>query len=57
MPETINNMSVRAIATLAFQAFVKSGAGELAKNFTAEAIANLNFRSIEPKESHQSTTY
>jgi uncharacterized protein with von Willebrand factor type A (vWA) domain len=30
-----------AIATLAFQEFVKSGAGELAKKFTAESIAKM----------------
>jgi hypothetical protein len=29
------------IATLAFQEFIKSGAGELAKKFTAEAIAKI----------------
>jgi hypothetical protein len=29
------------IATLAFQEFIKSGAGELAKKFTAEAIAKM----------------
>jgi uncharacterized protein with von Willebrand factor type A (vWA) domain len=30
-----------ANATLAFQEFIKSGAGELAKKFTAEAIAKM----------------
>jgi hypothetical protein len=34
-------MTASAIATLAFQEFVKSGAGELAKKFTAEAIAKM----------------
>ncbi|MBD2124743.1 hypothetical protein [Trichocoleus sp. FACHB-262] len=31
-----------AIATLAFQEFIKSGAGELAKKFSAEAIAKMS---------------
>jgi hypothetical protein len=41
MPEPITTMTASAIATLAFQEFVKSGAGELAKKFTAEAIAKM----------------
>ncbi len=35
-------MTASAIATLAFQEFVKSGAGELAKKFTAEAITKMS---------------
>jgi Effector-associated domain 1/TIR domain len=34
-------MTAGVIATLAFQEFVKSGAGELAKRFTGEAIAKM----------------
>jgi hypothetical protein len=34
-------MTASAIATLAFQEFIKSGAGELAKKFTGEAIAKM----------------
>jgi hypothetical protein len=41
MPEPITTMTASAIATLAFQEFVKSGAGELAKKFSAEAIAKM----------------
>jgi hypothetical protein len=40
MPDPVT-MTASAIATLAFQEFVKSGAGELAKKFTAEAIAKM----------------
>jgi hypothetical protein len=40
MPDPVT-MTASAIATLAFQEFVKSGAGELAKKFTAEAIPNM----------------
>lgn len=40
MPDPVT-MTASAIATLAFQEFVKSGAGELAKKFTAEAILNM----------------
>lgn len=39
MPEPITTVTASAIATLAFQEFIKSGAGELAKKFTGEAIA------------------
>lgn len=35
-------LTASAIATLAFQEFIKSGAGELAKKFTTEAIAKMN---------------
>jgi uncharacterized protein with von Willebrand factor type A (vWA) domain len=41
MPEPITTLTASAIATLAFQEFIKSGAGELAKKFTAEAIAKM----------------
>jgi hypothetical protein len=41
MPDPITTMTASAIASLAFQEFVKSGAGELAKKFTAEAIAKM----------------
>jgi hypothetical protein len=41
MPEPITTMTASAIASLAFQEFVKSGAGELAKKFTAEAIVKM----------------
>jgi uncharacterized protein with von Willebrand factor type A (vWA) domain len=41
MAEPITTITASAIATLAFQEFVKSGAGELAKKFTAEAIAKI----------------
>jgi hypothetical protein len=34
-------MTAGAIAALAFQEFVKSGAGDLAKRFTGEAIAKM----------------
>jgi hypothetical protein len=34
-------LTASAIAALAFQEFVKSGAGELAKKFTTEAIAKM----------------
>jgi hypothetical protein len=34
-------LTASAIATLAFQEFIKSGAGELAKKFTGEAIAKM----------------
>lgn len=40
MPEPVT-MTASAIATLAFQEFVKSGAGELAKKFTGEAINKM----------------
>jgi hypothetical protein len=34
-------ITASAIASLAFQEFIKSGAGELAKKFTGEAIAKM----------------
>jgi hypothetical protein len=41
MADPITTLTASAIATLAFQEFVKSGAGELAKKFTGEAIAKM----------------
>ena len=41
MPEPITTMTASAIASLAFQEFVKSGAGELAKKFTTGAIVKM----------------
>jgi hypothetical protein len=41
MTEPIATLTASAIATLAFQEFIKSGAGELAKKFTGEAIAKM----------------
>ena len=35
-------LTASAIASLAFQEFIKSGAGELAKKFTTEAIAKMD---------------
>jgi hypothetical protein len=34
-------LTASAIAALAFQEFIKSGAGELAKKFTGEAMAKM----------------
>jgi len=43
MPDpVITTLTASAIASLAFQEFIKSGAGELAKKFTAEAIAKMD---------------
>lgn len=41
MPDPVS-LTAGAIASLAFQEFIKSGAVELAKKFTAEAIAKMN---------------
>lgn len=41
MTDPITALTASAIATLAFQEFIKSGAGELAKKFTGEAIAKM----------------
>jgi hypothetical protein len=42
MPDPVTTtLTASAIATLAFQEFIKSGAGELAKKFTTEAIARM----------------
>jgi hypothetical protein len=42
MTDPVTALTASAIASLAFQEFIKSGAGELAKKFTAEAIARMN---------------
>jgi hypothetical protein len=42
MTDPVTAITASTIATLAFQEFVKSGAGELAKKFTTEAIAKMN---------------
>ena len=42
MTEPITTLTASAIATLAFQEFMKSSAGELAKKFTTEAIAKID---------------
>jgi hypothetical protein len=41
MTDPITTLTASAIATLAFQEFIKSGAGELAKKFTGEVIAKM----------------
>jgi hypothetical protein len=41
MADPVTAMTASAIASLAFQEFVKSGAGDLAKRFTGEAIAKM----------------
>lgn len=41
MADPVITLTASAIATLAFQEFIKSGAGELAKKFTGEAIAKM----------------
>jgi hypothetical protein len=40
--EPLSSLTASAIASLAFQEFIKSGADELAKKFIAEAIARMN---------------
>jgi hypothetical protein len=40
--EPISTLTASAIASLAFQEFIKSGAGELAKRFAPEAITRMN---------------
>jgi hypothetical protein len=41
MTEPITTLTASAIATLAFQEFIKSGTGELAKKFTGGAISKM----------------
>jgi hypothetical protein len=41
MPDPITTLTASTIASLAFQNFIKRGAGELAKKFTGEAIAKM----------------
>ncbi|WP_016950697.1 hypothetical protein [Anabaena sp. PCC 7108] len=42
MTDPITAITASAIANLAFQEFIKSGSGELAKKFTTDAIAKMN---------------
>jgi Skp family chaperone for outer membrane proteins len=42
MADPITIFTASAIANLAFQEFIKSGAGEVAKKFSAGAIAKIN---------------
>ncbi|MEO0406792.1 MAG: hypothetical protein AAF289_05520 [Cyanobacteria bacterium P01_A01_bin.135] len=42
MADPATTLAAGAIASLAFQKFVEAGAGELAKRFTAEAIAKMD---------------
>ena len=42
MTDPVTIFTASAIADLAFREFIKSGAGEVAKKFTAEAIAKMN---------------
>ncbi|NJN88377.1 MAG: hypothetical protein HC881_21435 [Leptolyngbyaceae cyanobacterium SL_7_1] len=41
MPDPVS-LTAGTIATLAFQKFLESGAGEVGKKFTAEAIAKMD---------------
>jgi hypothetical protein len=41
MTDPVTALTASAIASLAFQEFVKSGAGDLAKRFTGEAITKM----------------
>jgi hypothetical protein len=41
MADPVTALTASVIASLAFQEFIKSGAGELAKKFTGEAIAKM----------------
>ncbi|MHC5823232.1 MAG: hypothetical protein ACYT04_47210 [Nostoc sp.] len=42
MADPLTTLTASAITALAFQEFVKSGAGELAKKFTTSAIAKIS---------------
>ncbi len=42
MADPLTTMTASAIANLAFQKFLETGAGELAKKFTTEAIAKMD---------------
>jgi hypothetical protein len=42
MTDPVAIFTASAIADLAFREFIKSGAGEVAKKFSAEAIAKMN---------------
>jgi hypothetical protein len=42
MADPVTTLTASAIATLALQKFIESGAGELAKKFSTEAIAKMD---------------
>jgi alcohol dehydrogenase class IV len=42
MADPVTTLTASAIATLAFQKFIESGVGELAKKFSTEAIAKMD---------------
>lgn len=42
MADPLTTLTASAIATLAFQKFIESGAGELAKKFSTEALAKMD---------------
>lgn len=42
MTDPVTTLTASAIATLAFQKFIESGAGELAKKFSTDAIAKMD---------------
>lgn len=42
MVDPVTTLTASAIATLAFQKFLETGAGELAKKFSTEAIAKMD---------------
>jgi hypothetical protein len=42
MVDPVTTLTASAIANLAFQKFIESGAGELAKKFSTEAIAKMD---------------
>ena len=42
MAEPVTTITASVIATLAFQKFIESGAGELAKKFTGAAIVKMD---------------
>jgi hypothetical protein len=42
MADPVTTLTASAIATLAFQKFIESGAGELAKRFSTEAISKMD---------------
>ncbi|MBE9136141.1 hypothetical protein IQ254_02815 [Nodosilinea sp. LEGE 07088] len=42
MADPVTTITASAIASLGFQKFLESGAGELAKKFTTEAIAKMD---------------
>jgi hypothetical protein len=61
MTDPFTVITASTIANLAFQEFIKSGSGELAKKFTTEAIAKMDelrktilnkLRGTSPGETH-----